>query len=151
MFLFIKGGSEEDKKERDGTGAQEEGKVQGGRNDAADLQNVEEAKDQTDLEEQEHTEAEENAMTPEIRIHKATSEDGTQEEVKHTEGKVGKDFKIYLEEYFAEHIDAFGREEEDVDAEKKGEEKGTEERTERKILLMLREKRERKRTEWRQM
>ena len=79
------------------------------------------------MEEQEYTEAEENAMTPEIRIHNATtSEDGTQEEVKHTEGKVGKDFKIYLEEYFAEHIDAFGREEEDVDAEKKGEEKGTE-------------------------
>ena len=120
--------SEEDKKEQDGTGAQEEGEVQVGHNDAADLQNVEEAKGQTDLEEQEYTEVEEKAMFPEIRIHNATSEEGTQEEVKHTEGKVGKDFKIYLEEYFAEHVDAFGREEDDVDAEKKGEEKGTEEK-----------------------
>ena len=74
-----------------------------------------------DGEEGERPDGEEEVKCPEIRIHHTEEEESEREEreeVREEKGRAEKDFKIYLEEYFAEHIEleAFGGAHEILDA-----------------------------------
>ena len=74
-----------------------------------------------DGEEGERPDGEEEVKCPEIRIQHTEEEESEREEreeVREEKGRAEKDFKIYLEEYFAEHIEleAFGGAHEILDA-----------------------------------